>query len=119
MSACPSRLSHLRFVPSPSVFPFMFLFSSRSRHTRWPRDWSSDVCSSDLDIITRNVFHHLTTKGHMTAAAIDELHPQDKITHPAGLSATWPGQTAGHTACDGRIWAKHRRFERQKLPLAG
>src|SRR6266508_4815242 len=25
-----------------------FFFSSRSRHTRWPRDWSSDVCSSDL-----------------------------------------------------------------------
>src|SRR5579884_2942883 len=22
-------------------------FSSRRRHTRWPRDWSSDVCSSD------------------------------------------------------------------------
>src|SRR5207253_5379152 len=21
----------------------------RRRHTRWPRDWSSDVCSSDLD----------------------------------------------------------------------
>src|SRR5439155_15174120 len=26
---------------------FVF-FSSRRRHTRWPRDWSSDVCSSDL-----------------------------------------------------------------------
>src|SRR5215208_2887980 len=26
----------------------MFFFSSRGRHTRWPRDWSSDVCSSDL-----------------------------------------------------------------------
>src|SRR5207253_8449360 len=25
-----------------------FLFSSRRRHTRWPRDWSSDVCSSHL-----------------------------------------------------------------------
>src|SRR5690625_5929672 len=25
----------------------MFFFSSRRRHTRWPRDWSSDVCSSD------------------------------------------------------------------------
>src|SRR5690625_7054304 len=25
-------------------------FSSRRRHTRWPRDWSSDVCSSDLDV---------------------------------------------------------------------
>src|SRR5439155_14004243 len=29
-------------------------FSSRRRHTRWPRDWSSDVCSSDL-ISTNNV----------------------------------------------------------------
>src|SRR5690625_6868592 len=28
---------------------FAFFFSSRRRHTRWPRDWSSDVCSSDLD----------------------------------------------------------------------
>src|SRR5437660_9436339 len=25
-----------------------FFFSSRRRHTRWPRDWSSHVCSSDL-----------------------------------------------------------------------
>src|SRR5690606_39964518 len=25
-----------------------FLFSSRRRHTRFSRDWSSDVCSSDL-----------------------------------------------------------------------
>src|SRR5207253_5140186 len=25
-------------------------FSSRRRHTRWPRDWSSDVCSSDLPV---------------------------------------------------------------------
>src|SRR5439155_7131025 len=28
-----------------------FFFSSRRRHTRWPRDWSSDVCSSDLAVI--------------------------------------------------------------------
>src|SRR3712207_9302721 len=27
----------------------MFFFSSRRRHTRYWRDWSSDVCSSDLD----------------------------------------------------------------------
>src|SRR6266702_6775141 len=31
-----------------SVF---FVFSSRRRHTIWPRDWSSDVCSSDLPTI--------------------------------------------------------------------
>src|SRR5207253_9060100 len=29
-------------------FALFFFFSSRRRHTRWPRDWSSDVCSSDL-----------------------------------------------------------------------
>src|SRR6266568_5784960 len=28
---------------------FFFFFSSRRRHTRWNCDWSSDVCSSDLD----------------------------------------------------------------------
>src|SRR5437870_13301131 len=28
----------------------VFFFSSRRRHTRWPRDWSSDVCSSDLQL---------------------------------------------------------------------
>src|SRR2546422_8341382 len=27
-----------------------FFFSSRRRHTRCSRDWSSDVCSSDLDL---------------------------------------------------------------------
>src|SRR6266542_6454074 len=27
---------------------FFFFFSSRRRHTRCYRDWSSDVCSSDL-----------------------------------------------------------------------
>ena len=26
-----------------------FFFSSRRRHTRLVRDWSSDVCSSDLE----------------------------------------------------------------------
>src|SRR2546429_10031095 len=31
-----------------TVFNFFFFFSSRRRHTRCSRDWSSDVCSSDL-----------------------------------------------------------------------
>src|SRR5712664_3839407 len=30
------------------VFFVFFFFSSRRRHTRSDRDWSSDVCSSDL-----------------------------------------------------------------------
>src|SRR5205807_2861613 len=31
------------------IFFFFFFFSSRRRHTRLQGDWSSDVCSSDLD----------------------------------------------------------------------
>src|SRR5260370_36462904 len=30
-----------------------FFFSSRRRHTRFKCDWSSDVCSSDLDVVSR------------------------------------------------------------------
>src|SRR2546422_2004410 len=39
---------------------FFFFFSSRRRHTRCSRDWSSDVCSSDLpreDIRPRGEAH--------------------------------------------------------------
>src|SRR3989449_3115365 len=32
---------------------FFFFFSSRRRHTRCSRDWSSDVCSSDLALRSR------------------------------------------------------------------
>src|SRR5699024_2440135 len=32
---------------------FLFFFSSRRRHTRSKRDWSSDVCSSDLNVISK------------------------------------------------------------------
>src|SRR5258707_5769015 len=31
-----------------SLTSMFFFFSSRRRHTRYWRDWSSDVCSSDL-----------------------------------------------------------------------
>src|SRR2546422_7823900 len=37
-------MSRLTWMIGPEVF----FFSSRRRHTRCSRDWSSDVCSSDL-----------------------------------------------------------------------
>src|SRR5690606_9217560 len=36
-------------------FGSLFFFSSRRRHTRFSRDWSSDVCSSDLARLAGNV----------------------------------------------------------------
>src|SRR5256885_6133307 len=36
-----------------------FFFSSRRRHTRLQGDWSSDVCSSDLDVTGFGLLGHL------------------------------------------------------------
>src|SRR5205085_9450893 len=35
-----------------------FFFSSRRRHTRFDCDWSSDVCSSDLEVRDRHLVDH-------------------------------------------------------------
>src|SRR5256885_9632990 len=62
VSRSPIALTILRFsrrissstrnmVGKSSVVDRFFFFSSRRRHTRLQGDWSSDVCSSDLDDI--------------------------------------------------------------------
>src|SRR6266498_2177900 len=40
------------FIEGSGGNTFFFFFSSRRRHTRCGRDWSSDVCSSDLRLLT-------------------------------------------------------------------
>src|SRR5699024_9184374 len=44
----------------PRLYISMLFFSSRRRHTRSKRDWSSDVCSSDL---TGSSIHHGLSTG--------------------------------------------------------
>src|SRR5579885_3362871 len=51
-----------------------FFFSSRRRHTRSKRDWSSDVCSSDLHVFAQGILH-VTGEGEVV---IDEVLPADK-----------------------------------------
>src|SRR3712207_6151649 len=45
-------------------YGYCFFFSSRRRHTRYWRDWSSDVCSSDLDPEARVVLVGLAPAAH-------------------------------------------------------
>src|SRR5439155_17193773 len=58
---------------------FFFFFSSRRRHTRWPRDWSSDVCSSDLEIGDEvdgdRVRHEINNEER------NHQHPEDRHPH--------------------------------------
>src|SRR6266436_9840351 len=52
---------------------FFFFFSSRRRHTRCSRDWSSDVCSSDLGRGEKK-----WGRGARTAAPPPRVSPQDQ-----------------------------------------
>src|SRR5438445_8870318 len=51
MICAPSRPD----IPAATALRMMFFFSSRRRHTRYWRDWSSDVCSSDLTTVQRAI----------------------------------------------------------------
>src|SRR5438876_784266 len=49
----------------------MFIISSRRRHTIWTGDWSSDVCSSDLDV------DHFSPPTHSWVAPSSARLPDD------------------------------------------
>src|SRR5690606_17913686 len=57
-------------------------FSSRRRHTRFSRDWSSDVCSSDLDIKAL-----LKSETWMTGREAVEAGFADQLTEPPQAAA--------------------------------
>src|SRR5437763_14224082 len=60
-------MSPLFLGHSATSFVYVFFFSSRRRHTRYIGDWSSDVCSSDLDpaFVNPNIDAITMTYGYM------------------------------------------------------
>src|SRR6266481_6394304 len=58
------------------MFFFFFFFSSRRRHTRWNCDWSSDVCSSDLQGREAK-----TTTASISHAALDRRISFARVHH--------------------------------------
>src|SRR5438105_11900654 len=74
---CPYYKCYVVFL-----YLFFFFFSSRRRHTRSTRDWSSDVCSSDLpqpgerldDPLVRHFVGTKLTLDHVDAGNIVDAH---------------------------------------------
>src|SRR5699024_11896928 len=55
-----------------------FFFSSRRRHTRSKRDWSSDVCSSDLNVPSKiNIIDNVDVKDSALPEEILKLRRSD------------------------------------------
>src|SRR5699024_11810667 len=50
---------------------FVFFFSSRRRHTRSKRDWSSDVCSSDLETALAEILEQATAEKWRNSGIVD------------------------------------------------
>src|SRR5207253_8186219 len=70
---------------------------SRRRHTRWPRDWSSDVCSSDLGARARTA-SGIPDKGRVLTALtrfwLERLRVPNHLldTDPAAMGAAFAAQ---------------------------
>src|SRR2546422_603153 len=85
-----------------------FFFSSRRRHTRCSRDWSSDVCSSDLEseggagrrdegvervplqITERGLYLTIDPAGGERTAILRDERPERLVPQPARLREASP-----------------------------
>src|SRR5215217_5642599 len=70
-----------------SWYFFFFFFSSRRRHTRYWRDWSSDVCSSDLRVEVDEGEH-----------TVDEGRPDVRLLDATG--AAWLAESPQSAIAD-------------------
>src|SRR2546430_17197478 len=84
------------------ILTVFFFFSSRRRHTRFDCDWSSDVCSSDLDVGVNRVPDPTTKKGYRLVGDVrfeDAKHVAGGVTPPPG---------GGGGAGEGRVGEESR-----------
>src|SRR5699024_11410473 len=67
-------------------------FSSRRRHTRSKRDWSSDVCSSDLP-----QWLHVGALGYLCRSSYRCRYPSPRARGKVRRSFSYPSNTHTHT----------------------
>src|SRR5690554_7505431 len=73
----------------------MFFFSSRRRHTRCGRDWSSDVCSSDLEGLSdtdKEALYHTIGLGALKYFIL-KVDPKKRILFDPKESVDFAGNT--------------------------
>src|SRR3712207_1509341 len=85
------RLGGLNVAGKRTFERFFFFFSSRRRHTRYWRDWSSDVCSSDLvttGVNTREIARASRLVSRLTGYAVQPnkaIVGRNAFSHESGI----------------------------------
>src|SRR5699024_11664988 len=84
----------------------LFFFSSRRRHTRSKRDWSSDVCSSDLSSLSRrSMALSLMAVDKFTASKDKAI---DRLESELGQTFTGEQQAAAERSEERRVGKEGR-----------
>src|SRR2546429_4725786 len=86
-----------------------FFFSSRRRHTRCSRDWSSDVCSSDL-VIQRDERNRggkraagMQALVNRVAALLDAAKSNVRVLDRQQVKTAAPQEEIGRASCRERV----------------
>src|SRR5438067_7222707 len=69
-------------------------FSSRRRHTISKRDWSSDVCSSDLAVVAKPALEGERLQGRTLA----------RLRQEGRVDPALPRPQIGRASCRERVW---------------
>src|SRR5947209_17879357 len=91
-----------------------FFFSSRRRHTRYWRDWSSDVCSSDLGGGELLLCRRAMDEGHESVRELGVRRILDRGDR-VGVDGRSEERRVGKE-CRSRWWADHEK-KKSKLRL--
>src|SRR5207249_5516973 len=91
----------------------IFFFSSRRRHTRSKRDWSSDVCSSDLNAIWSARPQHVAPVAQI-ARLIASHAGKPRVAGEASIpTVAASGRNGGHVVVGAHDRSEERRVGKE------
>src|SRR5690606_40633293 len=89
-----------------------FFFSSRRRHTRFSRDWSSDVCSSDLALGVLDVVLLAAVDG-VVLLAVDLEDAERALVEGTEQAVVDQHEVAGHVGLELDDRSEERRVGKE------
>src|SRR5690554_350406 len=97
---------------------FLFFFSSRRRHTRCGRDWSSDVCSSDLQTLLPHQTLHLPAQPTIRQNRTNRQR-RHQLHHRHPQNGNQPTRQRQRLHLRSRPTPRHRNHRPPLVPFTG